>query len=291
MTRTSLGLLALSMVGCSTGESQFSHEAEIGVSSRGVALSQEGTRSQVGMAGTTCAVDTRTAAIGSDLDYDQSDEVVHDAAIVGDRDVFLIQSDSGLHMQASTALSFVEPTLLGSFQDGRVFQDGIVGLDQSETLQWSSGGEVDASGLLSFDVDASGQVFMADGDLYRVTPDERLALATGVSQVAVDEIAGVLYTVEEAGTQLRILELDGTERAAVDLGGEILDIASMGDRGAAVAVVSHGSTGELVLVDGATGEISGWVGTPTPAEGVKSSGGGNTIAVTLPGAIHFFSID
>ncbi|MCO4744372.1 MAG: hypothetical protein KC912_06250 [Proteobacteria bacterium] len=291
MTRTYLGLLVLSMVGCSTGESQFSHEAEVGVSSRGVALSHEGSRSQVGMAGTTCAIDTRTAAIGSDLDYDDSDEVVQDAALVDDRDIFLIQSEGGLHMQSSTALAFAEPTMLGSFQDGRVFADGIVGLDQAEHLQWSTGGDADVSGLRSFDVDTAGQVFVADGDLYRVTPDERVNLASNVAQVAVDETAGVLYAVDEGGSSLRLLELDGTLRASVDLGGEILDLAAMGDRGAAVAVVSHGSSGELVLVDGATGEISAWVGTPTPADGVKTSGGGEMIAVTLPGSIHFFSVE
>lgn len=282
-------LTAALLVGCSAEPSSFDHQAALSVDARGVALSEDGTRGQVGMFSTTCAVDTHTSAIGADVDVDDSDEDVHDAGSVDDRSVVIVSGDDGLYsFDANNPLEMPALELPGTFFDARTFDSGVVGVG-GQALVWSNGGEFPIGALTGFDVSRDGVAYVADGDVRAVTPDGSEWLASG-DRVAVDGTSGLLFVGFAGESELRIVDLSGVEQGRVDLGGDLRQVVTLGDRGEVVAVVARDNgTGELLVVDG-EGGIRTSVVTPSPAQEITSSANGRTIAAKVPGALHFFGV-
>lgn len=290
MYRPLIALTALASVACTPGSSTFEHQADLDVSARGVALGQDGIRGQVGMAGTTCAVDSRTAVIGADIDYGAGEEVVRDAAIVDGRETYLIESADGLHFQDGEL--GLEPAdelgEAGALADAKLFDFGAVALTDDQLL-WTTGERARVGSVLNMDVAGDGTAFVADGLLREVGP-EGTAVLGDADWVAHDRALDVLYAA--VGTELRILDRDGAELAMTEFSGVVRAVEDLGERGQALVVVERDNgTGELVVVDGQTGEIAGRVITPGAADAVATSGNGRTIAVTVPSGVHFFGVN
>ncbi|TNE87075.1 MAG: hypothetical protein EP330_19070 [Deltaproteobacteria bacterium] len=283
-------LVAALAIGCTPTESAFDHQAELSVDARGVGLALDGLRGQVGMYGTTCAVDTRNAAIGADLNIDETSETVHDAGEIEGREVFLIESGDGLHLQdANNPIDVSEASLSGTFERALVYDLGAVGLSDG-TLQWTDGRTLAVGAVDSFDLAQDGTAFVADGEVYKVVDDQLVAIASG-DRVAVSPDGGLVFAAQSGEPMLHVLDATGVEQHAVFLDGDVREVAALGERGEALVVLEKANgTGELVVVDG-SGSINAWVGTPTAALGITSSSDGHTIAVSAPGSVHFFGLE
>jgi hypothetical protein len=289
MRRLSLAIPLSLLMACTPGSSTFDHQAELSVDARGVALSSDGARGQVGMFGTTCAVDTQTATVGADVDVDESEEMVHDAGTVDGRDVVIMSTDDGIYsVDSSDVLEAPRLELSGSFFDARTFDHGLVGLG-GQALVWSTGGEVPVGAVADFDLDSDGVAYVADGDVQAISPEGTAWLGAG-DRVALDRQSGLVFMGYAGDTELRMASTDGDELGSVALEGGLRQVVSLGDRAGVVVVTSReNGTGQLVVVD-AAGSITGAVTTPSPALDVSASQDGETIAAKVPGAIHFFAV-
>ena len=80
-----------------------------------------------------------------------------------------------------------------------------------------------------------------------------------------------------------------SERWNAVLPGNVVAIDVM--KGSVAVMIALGNgTGELIVLDGITGLETSNLTTPTPAEDVKVSPDGDTLAMVLPREVHFFNV-
>jgi len=284
----------------------FQHDSELAVNTRGVALSHDGVDSIIGMFGTTCRVAVRDASIGADYDFPTETEVVNDNSQMFGENAVLVVSDYGAHV------TFPDRTWDFSTQDygdpgtleGRIWSDGVVLLsdtaDAGCQLKWSDGTHVSSVSLSagmcaspSLTVDhATGTAYVADGsDVVTASPDGATLIAHNADMVVWDDDAQVLYTAQKGDSMLYGLEPDGSLRWSADLGDSITSFDAMGGLDqSAVMLANRGGTGSLVTVDAFSGEVTSSLTTPAAANQVVLSDNGRSMALVLPGDVHFFSV-
>lgn len=301
-----MSLVLLMAAGCSAGPVDFEHRSSLETRTRGVALLEDSPTAQVGMGGNTCEVQTDSAMIGADYDVAVGeDDNVQDAVgqgtiIVGDSGVYVLTpgfGGTGWDQAAVDTSGIVE----ARFDDA-----GIVTLEGGgSTVGWydDSGlniGRVsapaDAGAGSGFTVDrTTGTAFIgtASGVVIATPTGGVSTVEGGAGLVAWDAAAAALYVADPMGMQVRALEADGTERWSVDMGGAVWSLDDMAGMAAVMVEISDGGTthGELRVLDGQTGSIVSTLETPSAAEEVVVGNDGRTMAMVLPGEVHFFAVD
>ncbi|MBW2257468.1 MAG: hypothetical protein JRI25_23110 [Deltaproteobacteria bacterium] len=297
-----LGLVVVGASACTTSAVNFEHQSELAVASRGIALNTDGVDGVVGMFGTTCRVMVHDGTIGEDYNFPTEDERVVDATeLFGDNAVLVI-SDMGAHVTYPDRVwdwgtdDFGGPGVL----EGSIYDDGVAMLaDNPCRVDWSNGTDAvttevpdDLCQGASFTADRSdGRVFVANGDVVKVTEDGYENIAEGADLVVWDMAAQVLYATLTGSSTLQGIEEDGAIRWTTEVEGSIVTLDVMGMLGqAAVMVEKANGAGALLTVDGYTGEITSSLATPSAAEQVESSDNGKTLAVVLPREVHFFNV-
>ena len=297
-----LGLVAVGAAACATPAVNFEHQSELAVASRGVALNTEGLDGIVGMFGTTCRVNVNDGSIGEDYNFPTEDEEVVDAAVLYGDNAVLVISDMGAHVTYPDRVwdwgtdDFGGPGVL----EGGITDDGVAMLAGDPCrVDWSSGTDAVSTGVpadycagASFSVDRDdGRVFVANGEVAKVTEEGYETIADGADLVVWDMEAQVLYATLVGSSTLHGIEADGALRWTTEVEGAIVSLDVMGMLGqAAVMVEKENGAGALLTVDGYTGEITSELATPSAAEAVESSDNGKTLALVLPREVHFFNV-
>jgi len=297
-----LGLVAVGAAACATSPVNFEHQSELAVASRGVALNTEGLDGIVGMFGTTCRVNVNDASIGEDYNFPTDDEEVVDAAVLYGDNAVLVISDMGAHVTYPDRVwdwgtdDFGGPGVL----EGGITHDSVAMLAGDPCrVDWNSGSDAvstevpsDLCAGASFSVDRDDdRVFVANGDVVKVTEDGYETIGDGADLAVWDMEAQVLYATLVGSSTLYGIEEDGTMRWTTEVDGAIVSLDAMGTLGQAAVMIEHeNGTGALLTVDGYTGEITSDLATPSAAEAVESSDNGKTLALVLPREVHFFSV-
>lgn len=296
-----IGLVLAGAAGCTHEPVTFEHQSELPNATRGVALLEDGLRGQAGMYGLTCQVQVADASIGNDYDFPSDDETVVDGGTLGDEPAVLVLSAVGAHLTfpnrgIDTAVDLYEnPAIV----DGALFDGGVSVLLEDGTVQWLDGdaitsvpATVDAS-VFGMTVTPSGTVFVGtDAGVVSTDPSgESTTIGEAADIVVWDQAAEVLYSAMAGSTVVSAIEADGTVRWTTDVGGEITSLDAMGPLAQAAVMVETNAGGELLTVDGYTGEITSSLATPGAADSVEVSGNGRTMALALPGSVHFFNVN
>lgn len=301
------GTIALAM-GCDAPAEQFNYQSTLHENTRGVVVGNDG-RAQVGLdLGTTCEVDTQYASMSTDYDYPGDDESVDDIDDRGEGDVrVVVTSEKGAHIQTEDGFwgGASEDYEVPNAVQSRLLDVGAAVLyndgGYSCGVEWV-GGAVDARAPIKGDqcddittmsVDpVVGTAFIGGSNgVTAVTPDGTTAVVTDEqSELSEwDATTEVLYVAALGSSTVRGYEADGTELWTASVDGSITGLDDMGLR-AAVAVsiqLADGSGGVRVL-DGATGEPLEDIATPTPADAIRVSDDGRSLALVEEGQVHFY---
>ncbi|MBW2256704.1 MAG: hypothetical protein JRI25_19195 [Deltaproteobacteria bacterium] len=290
----------------------FTHESTLYQATRGIIVHDTdawGYRgAQVGMVGTTCAVDVEYATLGTDYDYPGSDDTVEDVGEQGGNVVVLVASEDGVHIQKDDGFwgadtdDFPVPDVM----EGRLLEDeGVVvlaGDDEDCGVEWvgtTAPGRTDLSpdvcaGSPGLSADPTlGHAFVGhNGGVSLVTPSSSVVVSEDPSElVEWDPVADVLYAAEIGGTTVRGIEADGALRWTTEVGGAVQALDDMGVRASAVVTVAYElGGGGVVVIDGFTGEIDNSFNTPGAADEVKTSNDGRTLALADDEQVHFYGV-
>jgi hypothetical protein len=256
----------------------------------------------VGMFGTTCRVNVNDGTIGEDYNFPTEDEEVVDATVLYGDNAVLVLSDLGAHVTYPDRVwdwgtdDFGGPGVL----EGTITNDGVAMLSGDPCrVDWNSGTDAVSTEVpddlcqgASFTADREdGRVFVANGDVFKVTEDGYENIADGADLVVWDMAAEVLYATTTGSSTLYGIEEDGTQRWLTEVEGAIVTLDVMGMLGqAAVMIEKDNGAGALLTVDGYTGEITSSLATPSAADKLESSDNGKTLALVLPREVHFFSV-
>ena len=299
----SVALLVLT--GCSSSLS-LEHVSTLTHGTKGVLLHADG-QATAGIDGMVCTVQATGTVneIGmiDDIDFTDAPETVEDSL----GDTVIASSMVGLH--------FIESGVAGDSIDiegvlaARLFSDGdttgvaaLRAVDGACQVEWlGAGSEAGAiasvSEALCGDVQvtadpATGAVYIANGDLHKVTPDAEVALGVSADFVRYDAQSGTLF----AATDSRVTALVGDEVAwEREVDGTILSVGAYGDTGAAMVGLSKASGRGGLSIFGPERSGDG-DGMPSfdedlPEGGsVASSEDGSLLAVVLDRETHFFKV-
>lgn len=280
------------------------HQSTLYTSARGVALDTDPSgNAQVGMNGTTCAVDTAYGTPSTDYDYPGTDEEVDD---VSDDGVVVITGDDKVHLQHSDGwTTSSEDYDVPAAQVSVALDDGAVtygGDDDRCALTWV--GQRDAVSDLPPAICGSRTDVAADPTdgttyvgttigTYEVEPGEA---PTTISEepaelIAYDLTTELLYTAEVEGSVVRAIDTTGSEAWVATIDGAVIALDDMGAEAAvAVSVARADGTGGIVVLDGFTGIPSTSLSLPTPGDEVVGSNDGGQIAVVGDGQVGFFGV-
>lgn len=302
---------AATMIGCTSGDTvALEHRSELTTQARGVQLSDDGNTSHVGMWGTTCEVGTRYAMMGDDFDYDSDTDTVVDigtmagvglAAIVitpdmvnitmpetfpGAASVGVLGVVTARHTEAGVVAVQVPPSAGGDC--------AVTWLDTNGVQMSVTTPGVECGTASDMTAHANGTTWFSNASgVFRVTVDGAVTPidSTANARLAWDASADALYVGAVGSTTLTAFEFDGAERWSTELPGTLSSLTDMGvAAGAAASVILSDGTGRFVVVDGHSGDVRADLPTPSAADALDVSGDGRVLAVTLPGAIHYFDV-
>jgi hypothetical protein len=302
--------VVVAAAGCSDAM-VFTHQSTLYQATRGVIVHDTDnfgyTGAQVGMVGTTCAVDTEWATLSTDYDYPGDDDTVEDVGEQGGNVVVLVASDEGVHIQKDDGFwgADTDNYPVPDVQQGLLLDEGVVVLagDHEDCgVEWvgtTNPGRTDLSpdicaGSPGLGADPTlGHAFVGyNGGVSLVTPSSSVVVSEEPSElVEWDSYAEVLYAAEIGGTTVRGVEADGTLRWTTEVGGAVLALDDMGVRASAVVTVQYElGNGGVVVIDGFTGEIDNSFQTPGPADEVKTANDGRTLALADDEQVHFYGV-
>lgn len=292
-------LLALATTGCGRDAVSFEHTGELQARTSGFAMYTRGDSAIAGMIGATCEIDAETGGIGADWDAAQGeDDVVVDAGdetglIIGGSGVFVLDPELGI-LPGPAGRGFTDARLLED--------DGIVALQatgSSCVVRHDVAGNetattvTDAACPAGFDADPStGTAWVGGPDaVFVVGADGTVTEQDGGDLLAWDATEQVLYAAIAGETWVRATEADGAVRWTVELDGAVTALTDMGAVGAVAVTVERGDgTGAIVILDGATGAVSSEVDSPSAADDLTASSGGDRLAVILRNEVHLFAV-
>jgi hypothetical protein len=290
-----LSVSLLLTAGCSS--LSVEHVSTLTHATKGVLLHADG-QATTGIGGMVCTVQATGSVdeIGVMEDIDFTDAAEHVQDLHGDRVV--ASSEEGLHfIEAGVAGESID---LSGVLQARLLDDGVAALrsvDGGCQLEWLGEGASAtpvrdgfcAEGAQMTVDPTSKVVYIADGELYRVTPDAEEALGIEARFVDFDASSGVLF----AGSGEVVSALVGDTLAwqrTVD--GTVTSVAAYSGSGAALVGVLQSNGRGAIRIFGAEGEDS----MPNLDEVIPESGGvtasddGTLIAVILDKETHFFEV-
>lgn len=289
---------------CEWQPTTFTYQSTLYQATRGVALdATPAGEAQVGMMGTTCAIDPMWATAGTDYDYPGDDESVDGKTPGG---VVVIRGDDKLHLQhnADPWTSSSDDYDVPNIQIAVPTADGAVavaGTSSSCTVQWygdsrdSAHLKPDVCGSIT-DVGAdptTGTTYVGTTvGVYSVTPEGTDHVTeVGVDIVQFDDVTGLLYTAVAGGDEVVALDPSGAEVWTSFVGGSVTDLTDMGTQAqVAVSVSLPDGTGAVVLLDGFTGAAGSTLLLPSPADEVTANDSGSELAVIDDDRVGFFSV-
>lgn len=291
MTRTALALALLA--GC-TGppDLYLSHMSTMESETRGVVLYDDGQRGHAAMWDTTCEFDTLNGWLIEDHDLPTDTEIIQDQF----EGTALARSDLGIHMIFDR-----EDIELGGVLETRLLEDGgVLTLRRKGELCRVDIGdrtvEVDTAlctDLTSVSTDRVETLYVATGDaLYGVDETGAQLFASDIDLVVHDRSNDRIYVAQLGGETLTGLDSKGVEQWSVTTDGPITSLEHMGRRGMALVMVEDLSTGRgaMQLFEGISGEEVVRHDTPSGDGDLTVSDDGTTLAVTIPGEVHFYDV-
>lgn len=305
---------AAALVGCASPDTvALEHRSELSVQSRGVQLSDDGSSSHVGMFGTTCEVGTQYAMVGEDFDFESDTDTVVDAVVIpGVGMTTAVITPDHVNLTTPDLIQWSSELEVRGVLNARFVDGGFVALqvppestDTVCSVGWydSAGEQIASAASLGVECTAASDLatdpatgtawVSTSSGVVRVTADGTVTPIDGTAnaRLAWDASAQALYVGAEGSSTVEAFEMDGVQRWSASLPGELTALASMGDAGnAAVSVTLADGSGEFIVLDGATGDIQTDLPTPSAAQALDVSGDGAVLAVTLPGAVHYFDI-
>ena len=293
MIRRILPLILVS--GCTGGpEFFFSHMSTMESETRGVVLYEDGQRGHAAMWNTTCEFDTLNGWLIDDHDLPTESEVIQDQH----QGTALAVSDEGVHTiyeRTDTPLSQVVAARLQD--DGSLITIRWDEADDGCVVDvWDSTASVPdalcAEGV-SVDTDRQGGLVVATGkDLYSVDEGGAVWLASDVDLVVHDGSNGMTYVAQLFGDRVSGLDAGGKAVWTAQTDGPITSLDDMGQRGMAVVMVEDLTTGRgaLQMFEGTSGEEVVRHDTPSGDGEITVSVDGTTLAVTIPGQVHFYDV-
>ncbi len=290
------------LVGCSTTpDVALEHRSAQDVQARGIAFDDGGMIANVGMANTTCDIETASGIIQSDYNYGAAAEIVVDGGelpAIGPVNVVLTPDE--VHLTTPFAAPYQSSYPVDGVVDAGLAEDGFVAATSDGRVIWAG-----IDGSVQQQVEAAIapsrlEVDRATGDAYIATPDgvvavtrtgERFTVAPlGDALIAWDASTDLLYVAADGGTVLEAYDPGGALRWSVELPGAIRSLSEVGSTARVVASVDQGAGGAFVFVDGNSGTITSELPTPSAARSIEVSGNGEVLAVALSTSLHFFDV-
>ena len=304
-----LALLGIAFVaaGCEWNPWMLDYQSTMHQETRGVVFRGDGSGAQVGMMGTTCAVNPRTGSPSTDYDYPGTEDTVQDSKVTPSGEtVVIVTSEQGVHIQRDHAWwgATSDDYDLDDVLEARALDDGAIvltGDDNACSVEWVG----DRTAALALDADLCHNIDGFTGDptagtgyigtsegIYVVTPEVATPLDPEPAElVHWDPVAEVLYAAERDGTLVRALEADGTERWATDVGTSVISLDDMGVREAvAVGLAYDDGSGGAIVLDAHTGEELASLTSPESVNEVRAGGDGNNLALVQDHQVHFYSV-
>jgi hypothetical protein len=308
----SLALVTLA-TGCAEGMT-FTPAGTLYAPTRGVVLFDEAdlssgavdSGSQVGMNGTTCAVDTQSASIGTDFDYPGDTESVTDAGQDADGDVVVVvTSDKGVHLQETdgwnaTSADFEVPDAYDAvlLDEGAIAMRGdgcaaqVVGRTSGNGVVMLPAGSCDHPHMVQADPTTGTAWVGTTTGLHEVQGRTTVQITDVPAELtAFDAVADVLYTAQVGDSVITAVETTGDVRWSVDVGGAINSLDDLGTWAAVGAVVAYADGGDaLVVLDGYTGLVRTDMGLPSSDVTVSSSRDGQNIALIRDDEVRYYGV-
>lgn len=299
--RSFIILSAALFAGCSGADVRFEHTSELPISARGVGFIGDGDTAQVGMYGTTCAVDVASSRIGADVDFPTESEFVSDGGWVLDEPAYAVIADHEVHIgYPHQGWDGQVETLDVDAVQVRLTDDGVVGLLADCGVFWGGQARGDVTEVRVSDCVGSSFAASTDGvaavstgsDVVLVSEDGAIT-SVGVAGdlVAWDRALDVLYIAERNGSVVTGVHVDGNTLWTTPVEGRIKDLEAMGTHGAAAVMTELDSgIGQLYVIDGQSGEVNEAIRTPSAARALHASFSGEVLSLELDQAVHFFEV-
>ena len=289
-----LAAIALAAAAC-TSENELRFVSTLDAETNGVALSEDGNDSHVGMSGMTCTISTEWGCPVDDADLPTSEERVLDHF----EGMTLASSALAVHQIDADGWRRTDDLDVAGVRAARYTAQGMVMLRGDVDACFVQQGEQQTSvpGALC-DADIKVHVDRDQGSLYAATHKGVYAMdAKGAERiedgdlVAWDRRLQQIYTATSGEPELRATTRGGEEVWSTDLGMPIQSVAARGNKGQ-VLVLTDGSDGFGVLhrLDGETGKPIAASELPDSAGEIEVSGNGHTVAIIRDEEVHYFSM-
>lgn len=310
-TITLLGVVALAS-GCAALDSDLQYRGTLdNTVTNGVVLFEDGSGGHAAMSGTTCEIETN-GGIQNDVEIiEGQDEEILDGSKDGDGSVVLARTRGQLHIMTQGSIvedlnfNFAQPDFLHvdvpNITDAALIDDGIATLAGCEVQWLDAKGELVDANLIdladctgmdgTFDVDRlTGTAYVGNGDsLFAVSPDAVTELASAGDIFVVSQQLQGLALADAGSNMVRFSDLNGVEQWSAQLDGSVTDVADFGARGWIAAMVQHDAGATLQVLDAATGARVKSFTLPAAAEIVPAANG-ETLALVLPEAVHYYNL-
>lgn len=305
-----LGLGALTLtVGCATVDSDLQYLGTLQKDTNGVVMFEDGNSGHAAMSGTTCVI-TTSGGIEDDVDVTSTDnESVLDGTRDADGTTVLARTTGELHLLFPTDNIMnldddVRTVDVPGVQDARLTESRDIVALADCGVQWMNLDEeanlLDTSILAlegcsgmdpTFDVNPlDGTAFVTTtAGVVSVTPDgaTRIADAADLLEYSVSQDALVLANAGDS--VVRLVDSTGAELWSADVGAPVFDVADLGSRDLMGVMLDHDNGAELVLLNVADGSIDRTFSLPSAAT-IEPSGNGQTLALVLPNAVHYYNL-
>lgn len=297
--RTVLSSMFMTLaLGCTSEGSWIQHTSMIETRSRGVEFTEDGNFADIGMVGNTCRFDFRAGVIGGDADFAQGeDDIIQDA--YGSRVV--VKGTTGVYVVDDWLQNPATPEMQGqNVIAARLTNTSYAVLAESGeecNVTWGDGTTsklgTKCPDTAGFSIDRiSGSVFLAtELGTFVMTQDGHQDLNVDSDMLAWNSNSQTLYTSKLNSGVITATGVDGFEKWSVETEGIVTSIDDLGTSDGVVVMVGRQDGGEILILDSETGSMRERAPTPSPADRILASPGGDSLAVVIESEIHFFSIN
>lgn len=291
-------LLTALLAGCAV-ENELRYTATLGVQTQGVSLSEDGLDAFAAMDGTTCTINTAWGCPTEDTDLPTERERIVDHY----RGETLARSDVGVHRITGSEWDAADDLVLEGVRTARLTDFGRVVLHQASTgcALVEEQAHVDLPSQLCAS-EVHTDVDRRTGAMYAATADQgiwRLSIAEGAVRIA-DQGELIARDSQLQSTYLASRQRD--LRSIDDLGqvlwsAEDLPLRSIsaihtrGDKSDVVVFGERDDRGVVLRIDGRTGQVRSQSEVPTGNGEIVVSGNGQTLAIVLDDAVHYYAIE
>jgi hypothetical protein len=286
--------LALAVTAC-TSENELRFVSTLDATTYGVALSEDGNNSHVGMSGMTCTVSTEWGCPVDDADLPTEEERVLDHF----EGLTLASSTGAVHQIDADGWRRTDDIEVDGVRAARYTNQGLLMIRgdseacfvQSDSTQTSVPGALcDTDVKVQVDRDA-GVLYAATGKAVYTVDEEGADKIEQSDLVAWDRRLEQRYTATNGESTLHATTRDGNEVWTTDLDLPIRSLSARGNKGQVLVLTdSSDGFGLLHRLDGETGRPLSSSELPDSAGEIEVSGNGHAVAIIRDEEVHFFSL-